>query len=78
MKVLITGITGQDGSYLAENSSYVSSSWPEKHLTVVVKLARPTGRATGVCTRVRGNWEEVFGRIAEELRKMNGSRAQDS
>lgn len=47
-------------AYLAENSSYVSSSWaPERRIEVVLKLGRLIARATGVCTRDRGNWEAL-------------------
>jgi hypothetical protein len=43
-------------AYLAENSSYVSSSWaPDRRLVVVLKLGRLRARAAGTCTRHRGN-----------------------
>src|SRR4051794_4420779 len=63
------------GAYLAENSSYVSSSCPERSLEVVPKLwARAAARVTGDCIRDRANWgalKKPVGRTARvAARKM--------
>lgn len=64
------------GAYLAVNSSYVSSSWPERSIEVVPKLwARAAARVTGDCIRDRVNWgalKKPVGRTARvATRKMD-------
>ena len=54
-------------SYRAENSSYVSSSWPDMRLGVMPKKrARVAATVTGVCTRERtiGARTKLAGRTA--------------